>query len=379
MEPGFEEPREAWPLELEASGRVACVEVRGPAGRGAVLRDVSLRTAPGDPPRSVLLQGVQIRGRASLDGEGCALDDCEACCGIEVAPDGAALIRGCLVSSSRIGIEVRGPAVCENNSIRGCPIGICLHDNPAAVLRGNRFAGFAGYDGASTADSSSEDDVAPRAAARRAPVAAAIVLHVSLDAEAGSRVELRPSIDEACAGAVEVSVNVPGVVPLAFHEWPLPTGLHSAYGARGARVDIGSEASGSVLHVVDTHLPASRPGKPKKRRAAASLPPPSAAEATAEPPRLVSGPGWARAVLGLRLDGTPLSLEQVRRAYRQRAREVHPDKQAKAPPGAPGTDEASPAGFHKVTAAYEAMVASLQAPAAAARMDPGRRQGRRRA
>merc|ERR1712008_470427 len=78
LEPNYEEPREAWPLELAAPKAGGMLLLLGPPERAAMLSDVALSgdlSKTGTP--AVTVHGVVIRGRAVLNGSGCALEDCE--------------------------------------------------------------------------------------------------------------------------------------------------------------------------------------------------------------------------------------------------------------------------------------------------------------
>mmetsp|Transcript_158939 Transcript_158939/g.509879 ORF Transcript_158939/g.509879 Transcript_158939/m.509879 type:complete len:442 (-) Transcript_158939:8-1333(-) len=362
LEPDFEEPPEAWPLELEAgagAGDFRSLEVVGPPERHAVLRDVALSTSDAEGLK-VLLQGVVVRGRATLDGPGCALDDCEVRHGIEVGHRGAACLRGCEVHGKAIGIAVHGGVAIEDCEVDGCAIAVSLYGNAAASLRGNVF---------------------------RRCRAAAVVLHCQMEAEEGAVLQLAPMIDESnaieeCARTFEVHIEVEGATALTFtDEWPLTPSLHTLRRGRGGSVEVEVEDSGTSLRVVGGEA---APEKTERRKRKWQRPDRAEANEGADGVGLESeaeilGPSWARQVLGLGEERvTP---RQVRAAYRRKAREVHPDKQRQRAPsgGAAGAglevgSEEGASGragsFHRLTEAYEALLTGVPCD------EGGRRRGR---
>lgn len=358
LEPNFEEPREAWPLELESgvgSGSFRVVEVCGPASRAATVCDVDLRArGPRGEGPSVALRSVVVRGCATLSGAGCLLEDCEVRHGVEVSAAGAAGVRHCTVRSNRLGISVRGPVPLESNFIENCSIGICLYDNAAATLKDNELSGNS---------------------------VGGVVLHGSMAADVGS--ELRLAVGMEDDDAVEVNVEVDGASPLSFQGWPLLAGSQRTPRLRGGYVEV-EVVDASTLRVVGFDAPPPRTKRRKRSRQEAAAP-----VAGSETLSAVAGPPWALDVLGLSDASTTLTLGQVRRAYRLKAREVHPDKQPSGDTlrqpgnntreGAVDEDEkhdeedeeiveprppltgAVAGRFHEVTAAYEALLDSLRA------------------
>ncbi|CAE8588197.1 unnamed protein product [Polarella glacialis] len=90
-------------------------------------------------------------------------------------------------------------------------------------------------------------------------------------------------------------------------------------------------------------------------------------EAQAQAKHLGRSAAWACKVLELPLpfpSAAPITLRQIRAAYRRKAREVHPDKQPQTEQSEPEkpdlAEKPSGAGFHQVVAAYEALLAHFE-------------------
>lgn len=325
LAPGFEEPREAWPLELEAPVHL---EIVGPPERDAVLWNVNLGATD---HVSVTLTGVNIRGHVSMAGC-CVLQDCEVKQGMDISCSSGrgSTVKSCTVRDSQVGVTVRGAALLEDNVVESGAVAVCIQGNLDVVLRRNRLVGNG----------------------------VAVMIQCKLDANIGARLTVLADIDstntvEGCSGFVEVNVEVDGALPLTFHEWPLEEGTHTLTRLRGGEAEL--EVVGAEICVVTWEVGETRKKRNRRRREPLRLPTPRV------------GPGWAHEVLGTAgcEDLTPPQLRQI---YRRRAREVHPDKHhcrvtadcveltKQTVDDAGGTSVE----FYQVTAAYEAVLSSLE-------------------
>eukprot|EP00405_Crypthecodinium_cohnii_P026194 CAMPEP_0206489366 /NCGR_PEP_ID=MMETSP0324_2-20121206/43182_1 /ASSEMBLY_ACC=CAM_ASM_000836 /TAXON_ID=2866 /ORGANISM="Crypthecodinium cohnii, Strain Seligo" /LENGTH=391 /DNA_ID=CAMNT_0053969001 /DNA_START=34 /DNA_END=1206 /DNA_ORIENTATION=- len=333
LEADFDEPAEAWPLEIDGSSWRK-LQILGPGNREATLRDLSI-TCDVTEGHEVLIRGVTIRGRVALNGLGCRLQDCEVMHGIEVSGEGGGLIKSCDIRGRGIGISIRGPLALHDSKVTGCNIGIAIYGVVPVQLQRSSL---------------------------EACRAAGIVQHCQMQANAGDWVELALELDDSNSIEVlegpstDIRVEVGTYPPLNLtDEWPLTPGSHLLEKPRGGKIRIDIDDDALTLSVTEIEAPPEKTSGRKKKWER-----PQRASGGDREVKAV-GPAWAHRELGL-TEGHLFSAQDVRAAYRRRAREVHPDKQQRISSVAPAVVDQ----FHNLTEAYETLLQILDPDAACA-------------
>ncbi|CAK9008478.1 unnamed protein product [Durusdinium trenchii] len=251
-----------------------------------------------------------------------ATHPCEAR-SIEVSETGACALRGCHVKGARVGVSLRGPVTLEQIQVSDSVIGISVFGNLDICLHSCHL---------------------------RCCSAAGLVYHVDMPMNSESTLvpmlRLVSCTMKDCARDLEVRLHVSGAEAVTFDCLPIPSGKHDVARRGGQWWKLEVSDAG---HISWFEPPIAEPPKPRKKRARRAL----QVEMSSPLLSLRFGPNeaWACELLGLNCE--ELTLQQLGAAYRRKAREVHPDKQPHA--------AQSTSSFHKVSAAYEALLACFSA------------------
>ncbi|CAE7191380.1 argA [Symbiodinium necroappetens] len=319
------EPQEAWPLEivLQEGDCLGRLSVTGATNSPARLGDVQLASTD-----AALCMRHVVCGSLTIDGVGCVLEDCEAQ-SIEIGTRGADAVRRCRVQGGRVALAAQGPVRLEGLEVVDSVIGVSINGNFAVEVHRCCFTRCS---------------------------AAAIVSHVDLPAD--KEAEVRPVLKmsdnllEDCTRNLEVRVQLPCAESLIFDRLPLAAGSYEV----PRRSKSSWEVQVSDLGVVSWRCaPVAEPGPRRRRRKEKERNAAEAAESDDTTRRkFTDDEAWACKILGLRRNAAATPRE-VRAAYRKKAREVHPDKQAEPMVGP---------SFLDVSAASQALLAGfIPAPA----------------